>query len=384
MVLDENVLIKLMEWFEKNNYSGPDPYTLRGTKLNSLFIQSITISRYWDHLLSILDTQILPLLGLNILPNQSATSLGLLAQTYFLLYENTKNKDYLRKGEKLLRQLIRSKSAGYSGACWGLPFDWKIPYNEKKYIVARKGTPFPTIMTYIMDAFILGYRYLKKTEYLETFLSTENFFLNDLHFKEINGTLCTSYSPVDRHYVNNASSYVVAGLCRLYQYSKSKKILEMIKKLVNYLILQQKNDGSWTYSSIDNTRDCLHQCYILQNLLFANKVLEDCVLEESLKKGLKVFESFKSNNGLFMRLLGEQYFQLIDQAEAVSLYLDLNLKNNTNQLLKSIEKNLYYEKPPFFVTIVINDKKIKCPYPRWGLSQIAYALVKFINKDNII
>jgi len=77
MVLDENVLIKLMEWFEKNNYSGPDPYTLRGTKLNSLFIQSITISRYWDHLLSILDTQILPLLGLNILPNQSATSLGL-------------------------------------------------------------------------------------------------------------------------------------------------------------------------------------------------------------------------------------------------------------------------------------------------------------------
>lgn len=377
------ILIKLMEWFEQNAFSGPDPYTIRGTKLNRFFIKSKNIGKIWDFLLSFLDTKILPFFIFDIQKIKSATSMALLAQTYFLLFKITQKNCFLRKGEALLKWLNDTKSQGYSGACWGLPFDWKIPYNEKgDYVIAKKGTPFPTIMTYIMDAFILGYELTNKITYLNTLLSTEAFFLKDLHIKESNGMLCASYSPIDFYFVNNVSSYVAAALCRLYKYSKSEKLLDYIRKFLLFLSSQQNDDGSWFYSKYRPIKDALHQCFILQNLLFVNNFIDDDDIHYTIRKGLIFLEKFKSENGLYRAFLNKKYYQLIDQAEILSLYLDLNIKNKYLELLNSIEKNLFYSKAPFFITIVSNKIKIRKPYLRWGLSQMAFALAKYFFKIN--
>lgn len=377
-----------LHWMSNTDLVGYDPYDIKSSKIGLWLENNNDSLNLLGRSLNLSERHFPRVSRIFVKKTKSSTAVSLFTSSCFLLYEIRKDKRLLKKAEKQLDWLEKNSSTGYSGFCWGLPFDWLLPGN----ILARKSTPCSTIMLYMVDAFMLGYELTKKEKYLKIANSAVNFFLNDLNKDIINNNMiCLSYTPLDRFHVINVNAYVAATLYKIHKYDgKNKKLIDFANKLINYVLNEQNNDGSWYYWGVKERRnggiDSLHQCYIIENLYRCYLFNKDRRILKSITKALTFYINNFFINGNIKKLPFLQTYvhpdELIDHAEAIYMFAMLWGRFDTEQVLsetlKYTLKTFKIQDKPYFYSYILGDRKIDIPYMRWGQTQMLYSLVFYL------
>ena len=82
---------------------------------------------------------------------------------YISLFRCTKNEEYLNRAQCLGQDLDESSIKGYTGKCWGYPFDW-----QNSSALWKKGTPYMSVTPYCFEAFRALYEVTGIDRYAET------------------------------------------------------------------------------------------------------------------------------------------------------------------------------------------------------------------------
>jgi len=358
---------------ESENLRSFDPFDLQSEKL------VIKLSGFLPE--KVLQVGLYPLKRFPLLyhpfitKKKAATSSALYASACWMMGWNV-------KAEKELGWLEAHACAGYSGFCWGLPFDWMM----RKDVIAKVGTPYSTIIIYMVDAFLRGYKITGNKKYLDIALSTANFFERDLTRTFDDGhRICLSYSPLDDLRVINVNSYAAANLYTVYNYTKEENLRILADKLIQFVVSEQNPDGSWNYFSRlekrENWIDSLHQCYIMENLFRCYLVNNDSKILNSVEKSLDFFiENFITKDGLISKypinqkfFMGTRY-ELMDIAESITLFSLLNLKEYADNVLETLFGKFRIPGKPFFYSYLVGGKGTTTPFIRWGEAQVLYSL----------
>ncbi len=313
---------------------------------------------------------------------------------YLNLFEFTSNQDYLSEAKKIADALIKSSIPGFSGNCWGYPFNWMTTRG-----LWTIGVPLITTTGYCFEAFLKLYDVTKEERYLEIAHSIFLFTLNDLKDIQIEeGIAACSYSPIDNSQIVNANAYRAFVLVEGSKRFNDNIAMSKAHLNLNFILKNQNEDGSWLYAvndKRDNFVDNFHTCFVLKNLLKVNSILKDEAISKAIKKGFYFYKK---------TLLKEDYSpkpfaklsrfniiktELYDYAEGISLCLKMQCFDNTaskisEKLINDVIGKYQKKDGSFYTRISIFNIPNKIPYLRWPQSQLFYALTNYlVYKKNI-
>jgi hypothetical protein len=255
-------LDKLRSWIEARDFCGYDPYDA----LNSPIIRTLSCGRKWPRIaftqaLVKLPVNVRPLLGIR--KGLNPKGLGLLLGGYARLYRTERDPACLEIVDRLLDELERTKSPGWSGACWGYNFDW-----QSRAFFLPKGTPTIVNSSFVGHALLDAYILSGRERALPLAVSIRDFILRDLNRTEQGTGFCFSYTPNDRTSIHNANLLGVSLLARLDRFAPLEKATEAVRAALDYTMSCQRADGSWFYAEAPAQRwiDSFHTGFNLQSL----------------------------------------------------------------------------------------------------------------------
>lgn len=375
---------KLKAYCESQEYKGWDPYD----GLNSSFFQALPIrhSRFmrlaWIQTFKRNPINLRPLLGVR--KGYNPKGLGLFLTGYCNLFKVTEDKCHLEKMNFFIQEILKLKSIGYSGSCWGYNFDWQArAFFQPKY------TPTVVATAFIANGLLDAYEILKDEDLLLEARSSCDFILNDLNrtYNE-DGNFAFSYSPEDQTQIFNASLLGSKLLSRVYSHTKEDLLLQEAKKSVLFCCKHQQANGAWSYGTlpyhswIDNFHsgynlECLHEYQIYTN---------DRSFNQNIEKGLSYYLN------TFFTPKGESKFYNdslypIDIHAPAQLVVTLSRLGRLEEHMELVHSvlnwtitNMQNEKGYFYYQL----KKIyssKIPYIRWAQAWMFYSMTFYIKNQ---
>jgi uncharacterized protein YyaL (SSP411 family) len=310
---------------------------------------------------------------------------------FVVLYKITGNKLCLDEATKLADQLLSSSISGYSGHCWGYPFDW-----QTKRGLCRKGTPLVTTTPYVFDAFLDLFEVTREEKYLLTARSIANFVAKDILHMPVGRGRAASYTPHDYAQVVNASAYKAACMARASQAFSDSDYRRIAIENAYFVADQQQPDGSWPYSANDPHDafvDHFHTCFVLKGLYRTFCVVQDEQFLNVVKKGYDYYRKelfYRNCRPKPFSKTGPAQFRVIelyDYAEAINLLLlirqDIDTGNLADVLLLDLLENWQTTKGYFVTRISTGKIRNRTPYHRWAQSQVFHALAFYYSRmDN--
>ena len=305
------------------------------------------------------------------------------------LFEVTSDAKYLDEAKKVATDLLKTSVPGFSGYCWGYPFDWMTTRG-----LWTSGIPLITTTGYCYEAFIKLFKITNQNEYLDIAYSIFTFTLKDLKDTPIEkGISSGSYSPIDNSQIVNANAYRSYVLIDGAKRFNNDEALQKATLNINFILKNQNEDGSWKYAindERDNFVDHFHTCFVLKNLYKLNQVLNEERIDDVIKKG---FDFYKKN--LFDKTGSPKPFaklsrvnivkrELYDYAEGISLCLLMESSDKeAGKLAEHMVQeviHLYQNKNGSFVTNVnLFNIPNRIPYLRWPQAQLFFALTNYLN-----
>ena len=291
----ENSISRFLEWLDRNGTAGYDPYdlwsTAYGVRARRLFYRYGSPGAAIAAPLVLADRIFPQAARLRIEKNRYATSHAHLILGLLELYAaDSTNENYLSRAVALGKELDEIKINGYSGDCWGYPFDW-----ENRRGLWPRGTPLVTVTPYGFEANLALYEVTRNETYRARARSVVDFALNDLnHTERLDGSIASSYSPLDYSLIINASAYrafVLALGAQAFAYGEAKTLAQ---KLVRFVIDSQRDDGSWPYAleaKGDDFVDHFHTCFVLKNLAKIHELTRDSEILLAIEKGYSYYEN---------------------------------------------------------------------------------------------
>ena len=368
----------LDNWIEKNGWAGYDPYDIRGTKL-FLFLQKNKYTNFASNLLLSRFPMFLRRV-FRVKKEINAKAMALFARGYLNLYKRLQNKKYLSKALFCLNWLMENPSKGYSGFCWGYPFNWQ------SRIFIPKNTPSGVVTSIAAHAFLDAYEILGDKKYLNVAKSCCNFILNDLNIDIIDkNRICFSYTPLDNFHVHNANLWSASTLLRTYIYTKNEKYREIGIKAINFTVSYQNDDGSWYYwappDKLLYVIDNYHTGFVLECLNIGRRVLdEEFEYEAELRKGLKFYAThlFLKDGTPKMRHDSVYPIDIHSCAQAIITFCELadfepKCLNMAEKVAKWTIKHMQDEEGYFYYRMYKHFID-KTPYIRWGQAWMLRAL----------
>lgn len=270
---------------------------------------------------------------LGIKKGLNPVTLGLCIQAYSYLSQVIPEKKdfYISEIDKLTKKLIDLKSKGFSGTCWGYNFDWEARY-------AKIPAYYPTVVAtgIITNSLFTNYRLLNNKKTLELCIDATNFVMKDLYKSFEGETFCYSYSPNDKQKVFNATMKGARLLSQVYSVTKDNNLYLEAKKTIDYVLENQKNNGSWSYSKGDARKwvDNFHTGYVLDALDDFIKYTGSTGYTHNLDRGINFYI-----NNLFYKNEIPKYFENrlypIDTT-AIAQSINTLLKFNYTELAKKV------------------------------------------------
>ncbi len=302
---------------------------------------------------------------------------------YLDLFRVTQNQLFLDTAARLGDHLLSISIEGFSGHCWGYPFDWVSQSGTWK-----QGTPFITVTPYCYEAFIKLYEATQKQQYADIALSVTEFVANDLkEYRADPQTLICSYSPFDNTRVINANAYRSFVLVHASAFFNIPGYREKAAGHIRFVRSNQQENGSWFYESgnaYNTFIDNIHTCFVLKNLIKCNQVLKSPEIHDTIVKGLEYYLKFLVTDEFSLRPFARSnkfnFFResIYDYAEAINL---LNLSRNFDPRYESIlnqlvNKALSYQHRggSFTDRITMLKTRQTIPFIRWGQSQMFSSL----------
>ncbi len=375
-------------WLEKRGYESYDPYDFWGTKYGlfsrQVYYKKGIIALPFIGPIILMDVVCPSLRGLFVEKERFATADGQLVLAFLNLHRATGEKKFLEKAIRLSDELLQYSIPGYSGKCWGYPFDWQ--HNGGLWL---KNTPYITCTPYCFEAFISLYDATGEERYAEIARSIAKFVYTDLKDTPTGKDAAAgSYSPIDESKVVNASAYRAWVLFEAGARFNLPEYTEKAQRNLNFILQSQRGDGAWLYAFDapgEDFIDHFHTCFVLKNLFKINLRLKNPAITEAIKKGYDYYrrELFASD-GLPKSFAIQPRTQIVklemyNFAEAITLGALLRDSIpeafTLAQKLATILREQHQLADGHFVTRVYRGGfRHTFPFLRWPQAQLFYSL----------
>jgi len=293
----------------------------------------------------------------------------------------------------LFSQLIESAavSPNKQDWSWGLGFSWM-----SKNGLYPDTIPFVTHTPYAMEALLVlaTYPSINKMA-MQTFRGTWGFLESLKTMYQDDKQLALSYAPIDEpRIVINANSYAAYAYAMHAVHgeeSNREYAIAKVKKLTQWIIAQQHNDGSWDYyadTDPGNFIDCFHSCFVVKNLLKAQKLLPEISVlsNDAITQGWKYIQTqlYDSEKKMCRRFIVKQIkdpyvWDLYDQAE----YLGLLVEFDEIEQARRFEKNVtahFSKKDDWYCKVDMFGRKWGKGFQRWGIAPFKLAQSQLLSK----
>ncbi len=364
------ILSDLLSFARKEDFKGYDPYDA----LNSPILKLLGINKY----LRIAFIQAFKRSPINlrkiflVRKGYNPKGLGLFLSSFAL---NGSKEDYLY----VKKLLLKLKSEGYSGYCWGYNFPW-----QSRVFYLPPYTPTIVNTSFVAHAFLDGYEYLNDHEGLEVARSSCNFILEDLNVSTYEDYIVFSYTPIDRLEVFNASLLGASLLARVGKLTGETKLIERSRKAMLFAYYRQNEDGSWYYGLGSKSMkyiDNFHTAFNLLALLEGMEAIEDERIEQAFRRGLEYYMDNLFTSELLPKYYSNKLYPLDIHSYATSIVLFSRIGDleKAKKLLDHAIERMYDENGYFY----FQEHKhyiIRIPYMRWSVAWMTYALSIFLRE----
>jgi hypothetical protein len=277
-----------LDWLDRHGVESHDPYDIWGTRYGLLARRIYYANKGLGSLLIaplVAADVLVPGLGRRFVKKQRfATAEAQLVLAFLNLYSCTGDERYLTRAENRARGLLELSIPGYSGHCWGYPFDWQ---NNRG--LWTRNTPFITATPYCFEAFLGMAEATGDQEHLNVAGSIARFVAYDLRESMTSVEASAgSYSPHDQTQVINASAYRAFVLFEAWQRFQIEEYWDKAQRNLRFILDSQREDGSWLYaveSPAEAFIDHFHTCFVLKNLHKLNRVLGSAPLVLAIENG---------------------------------------------------------------------------------------------------
>jgi hypothetical protein len=375
--------LKLLAYCRAHDWAGFDPYDA----LNSRVFRAFPFLNF--KLVRLVLTQAVkrcpinlrPLLLVPRAPNPKGIALFLSSVTR-LQKIGLIEKDNL--SSLMADKLLNLRSVHQRRACWGYNFDWQT----RTYLVP-KGSPNIICSTFAANALLDAFEYLYDPAYLDTAISTADFMLETLFWREGTSTACFSYTPLERTEIHNANLLGAAFLCRVGRISGEKKYIESALDAARYSVAKQHADGAWDYGEAPAQRwiDNFHTGFNLIALHRIGNFGGTAEFEQSVHRGLAFYrDHFFRDDGAPKYFHNETYpidihsvAQSIITLSELRNYSEMNI-NLAQSVLDWAMANMwdsqgffYFQQHPHFT--------VRTSFMRWSQAWMLLALSELLGTD---
>jgi uncharacterized protein YyaL (SSP411 family) len=312
------------------------------------------------------------------------------AMGFAFLYRATRETRFLDKAIHFLRELERTRCAGFKEYCWGYPFDWVTRNGTMK-----RDTPLITTTPYAYEAFLQVSRFDPRDEWKRILASIARHAAFDIKdFKTSESASSCGYSPLDRRGgVINAAAYRAFLLTSASQVFGNGEYGEIAERNLNFVLEAQNADGSWYYA-VDGVRDFVdhfHTCFVMKALAKVHALTGHAACLQALSKGVKYYlDNLFDPDGLprpFSKAprLTVYKRELYDCAEAINLCL--LLRSHFPQLATTLETIVAgilkdWVKPDgSFRSRRLHLGWDNVPMHRWAQSQMFRSLAYYLHEE---
>ncbi len=268
---------------------------------------------------------------------------------------------------------------------WGLGFPWM-----SKNGFYGPDLPFITHTPYVLEA-LLGLRDASDGDDATTaqhVFDGSYAFLDSLGFPiDTSEHLAIRYAPVpEPRIVVNASTYAALAYALHASHGtldRSAIAADRIRRLVAWVVDQQRDDGSWTYYADDapgNFIDGFHTFFILKNFLKLRALIDTDHdrLERAVDRGWYFVRNtlVDCDHGLIKRFAvkgapGPFRWDLYDQAEYLGLLIDLNLIDEACAFRQHVEGR-FRRGESWWCRIDVFGRRWGRGFLRWGILPFHY------------
>jgi len=388
----ENSIHKFVTWLEKHGYASYDPYDIWGIPYSlwarKLYYRKSLLGLPFIAPIIFIDTFLPELRRFLVKKERFATADAQILLSFINLYKYYNDDKYLEKAKILGDEILSYSIPGYSGYCWGYPFDW-----QNSGALWRKNTPFITATPYCFEAYLALYDCTNDNRYLEIAKSIARFVADDLKETPTGPNAAAgSYSPIDNGKVINASAYRAMVLIDAAVRFNNEIYREKGLRNVNFILQSQNDDGSWPYDIVDSGKtfiDHFHTCFVLKNLYKLNKHLGENRIKSAIKKGFAYYsKSLFNSDGTPKTFAIKPRFQIVindlyNYAEAITtcslLHKEIPVAKCIGiDLFEKLIKNYQLTDGHFVTKAYLGGVKTKFPFLRWSQSQVFYGLTNLM------
>jgi hypothetical protein len=372
----ENHFNSLLYNIIEDDYKGNNPYDLLASNFIHKSFKNRKIVLLLTQLNKISPINFRPLLGINkrLNPKASALIMSALIRKDHNYYKN--EIEYLKES------LIKGKSNKFDEYSIGFSFPISLSFYTSK-------TNYPSLIItlFVAFAFIDYYKVKKDPEILNVILSIKNLIISKLESKKIDNLLWYSYNFDKKNEIFNATAKVGKFFAKLYELTNDKSLLTKIESITNYLIRNQRKDGSWAYAPSIKYSDSFHTAFILESIYIMNSITKKNNFDSFFLKGLENYKtSFftKDFQPLYIhpvhknvgvrKLFEVTQTDIRDCAMAVELFKIIGDISSAKKVLKWTNKNMYNTKKNYFYFYKEKFWKNKIKYIRpqgWMLYAIS-------------
>ncbi len=384
---------RFLKWLDKQGPTSHDLMDFYGSKagiwIKELYFKNKLLGLPFAASALIQDAIFPSIVAMYRKPGREAIGDAHYAMAFLKLYQITNDSKYLTKAESYLTALEQSSCKGYSGHCWGYTYPWQN--TECLYPI---GTPFITVTPYGYWAFAEHFNTTGSQKSYEIAESAAKFAANDLlKHKMPNGTVCTSYSPLDSRFVINANTYRAAMLTEASELFKNPSFLTEAQINIDFVLSYQEPDGSWYYEPVgtrDRFIDNFHTCFVLRNLTRCYKITKDEKVLEAIKKGYafyrdKLFRPDRTPIHFAVQKHNKlRKYEMYDYAEGINLGCFLHdiipgALEFSGKLAFDLITRFQLKDGHFLTRVNSFGMKHKVAYHRWPQGQLFDALTHLLS-----
>ncbi|HEY2866656.1 MAG TPA: hypothetical protein VGJ02_06160 [Pyrinomonadaceae bacterium] len=385
----ENSISRFISWLDRNGTAGYDPYDLwstrYGIRARRMFYRYGKLAAPMVAPLVLVDRLMPSAARKGLAKKRYATSHAHLILAYLDLHSGDfgERVDLLGEARLLAEELDEIKIAGFSGDCWGYPFDW-----ENRRGLWPKNTPLITVTPYSFEALLALYETTGDAIHLERARSVLNFATHDLNdIERPNGTIASSYSPLDHSLVINASAYRAFVLIKGGELFGDTDAKGLGAALFRFVLDSQRANGSWPYAleaERDDFVDHFHTCFVLKNLAKIFSISGEAQIGAAIESGYAFYEEnlfdgselpmpFAEGGNRLLR------YSMYDFAEAINLGVllrDLIPRAFGRAVQVGLETVERFQLPDghFVTSVGRTGSSDKLPFIRWPQAQMFHAL----------
>ena len=326
---------------------------------------------------------------LRIPPTENPKAHALVATACLRIHEWLGDEAYRDTALEHLAWLDAHATEGYSGACWGYPFEI-----HAKGLVTPKHTPILVVSAIAGDAYLRAHRLIRKQAYLDRARAIAEFILQDLPRMEAeDDTYCFAYAPCDTRRVHNANLLAVEHLVRMWAVTHEDALLDAALPALRFTLERQREDGAWPYGEsapedpfepgLLALVDHHHTGFVLRSLHGIAEAREDEEVTAALRKGFRYYRNLFTSAGMPIHEYGLYPVDIHACAEAVlcTSMLSRRLSGAKKLAVASLRwshehmwdrerRVLAYRKYPLFTS--------RITFPRWGIAWMYRALAEYL------